>query len=140
MRSLAIFVWCVTILIFTCTASFDDFIQFGVLRFHWEHQPVFSEFLSLFPSSISKSLVIQKLGHIAAFHILTLLVLTKYKSIPIIMIITAAFAALTEFLQLYFSRGGRLFDVGIDLIGILAALALASLIRSKQSKPLNFDH
>jgi VanZ family protein len=53
---------------------------------------------------------------------------------------TASFAALTEFLQLYFSRGGRLFDIGIDLIGILAALGMATIIRAKQSKQINFDN
>jgi VanZ family protein len=140
MRSLVIFVWCVVILIFTCTASFHDLIHFGVLSFRLNGQPVFSEFLSPFPSNISKSLLFQKLGHIAAFQILTVLVLMKFRSIPIILIMTASFAALTEFLQLYFSRGGRLFDIGIDLIGILAALGMSTIIRAKQSKQINFDN
>ena len=140
MRSLVIFVWCVAILIFTCTASFHDLIHFGVLSFHWDNQPMFSEFLSPFPSDISQNLLIQKLGHIVAFLILTLLVVMKLRSIPLILIMTASFAALTEFLQLYFSRGGRLFDIGIDLIGILAALGMAALFKSKQSKQINFDN
>ncbi|MEH6991709.1 VanZ family protein [Neobacillus drentensis] len=140
MRSLVIFVWCVVILIFTCTASFQDLIHFGVLSFRWDGQPMFSEFLSPFPSAISKSLLFQKLGHIAAFHFLALLALMKFRSIPFILIMTASFAALTEVLQLYFSRGGRLFDIGFDLIGILAALGMVTIIRAKQSKQINFDN
>jgi VanZ family protein len=138
MRSLVIFVWCVVILIFTCTASFHDLIHLGVLSFRWDGQPIFSEFLSPFPSDISKSLLFQKLGHIVAFQILTLLVLMKFTSLPSILIMTASFAALTEFLQLYFSRGGRLFDIGFDLIGILAALGMATLFKSKKSIQINF--
>ena len=35
---------------------------------------------------------------------------------------------MTEILQLYFSRGGRVFDVGFDSIGILAGLLFSIVV------------
>lgn len=41
---------------------------------------------------------------------------------------------LTEVLQLYLSRGGRLFDVGFDLIGGAIGIAAAALIQTLITK------
>lgn len=136
MRSMFIFVWYAAILIFTCTASFHDLIHFGVLRFRWDGHPTFSEFLSPFPTDFSRNLLLQKIGHIIAFQILTFLLLLKFRSQLIILFLAASFASLTEFLQLYFSRGGRVFDIGFDLIGILVALGMASFFKITQSRQI----
>lgn len=140
MRSLFIVVWCVTILIFTCTSSLHDLIHFGVLRFHWDSQPTFSDFLSPLPYDLNKGFLLQKFGHIVIFQFLTILLLMKLRSHLIILILSGSFAVLTEILQLYFIRGGRAFDVGFDLIGILIALGMASLIRINHSERLNMEN
>lgn len=140
MRSLFIFVWGAAILIFTCVSSFQDLLQLGVLRFRWDAQPTFSDFLSPLPFHLSKGFLLQKLGHIVVFQVLTLLLLVKYKSTCMILIVTAAFASLTEFLQLYFTRGGRAFDVGFDLIGILLALGMAGFFRINPSQQINLKN
>jgi VanZ family protein len=133
MRSLFILFWCGVILVFTCTSSFHDLIHFGVVAFQLDVNPPYSEFFFPFPSDVSGDLWIQKLGHILAFQFLTVLLLMKYKSKIFILAAAFSFAVLTEFLQLYFHRGGRVFDIGFDLIGILIALAIASLFHI--SKP-----
>jgi VanZ family protein len=58
----------------------------------------------------------------------------------IILALAASFAALTEFMQLYFNRGGRAFDIGFDLLGILLTLAIASLFRIKHSNRINLNN
>lgn len=133
MRSLFIFVWCVAILIFTCVSSFQDLLQLGVLKFRWDSRPTFSDFLSPLPYDLSKGFLLQKFGHIVVFQVLTFLLLVKYRSTCIILIVAAAFATLTEFLQLFFTRGGRAFDVGFDLIGILIALGIAGFFKINPS-------
>jgi VanZ family protein len=140
MRSLFIFIWCTAILIFTCTSSFHDLIQLGVMKFRWDDQPTFSDFLSPLPYDLSKGFLLQKLGHIIAFQVLTILLLMKFRTHMMILAMVVSFAALTEFLQLYFNRGGRAFDIGFDLIGILLTLAVASLFRIKHSDHINLNN
>jgi VanZ family protein len=140
MRSLFIFIWCTAILIFTCTSSFHDLIQLGVMKFRWDGQPTFSDFLSPLPYDLSKGFLLQKLGHIIAFQVLTILLLMKFRTHMMILAMVVSFAALTEFLQLYFNRGGRAFDIGFDLIGILLTLAVASLFRIKHSDHINLNN
>jgi VanZ family protein len=137
MRSLFILVWCGVILVFTCTASFHDVIHYGVVRFQWDVTPPYLEFFLPFPSDVSRDLWLQKLGHILAFQFLTILLLMKYKSKFLILLAASSFATLTEFLQLYFHRGGRVFDVGFDLIGILITLGVASLFTISQSESIS---
>jgi VanZ family protein len=137
MRSLFILFWCGVILVFTCTASIHDLIHFGIVRFQLDVKPPYLEFFLPFPSDINRGLLLQKLGHIFAFQFLTMLILMKYNSKFLILILASSFAALTEFLQLYFNRGGRVFDVGFDLIGILITLGLASLFTISQSSSIS---
>ena len=132
-----IFLWMVAIFIFTCTASFHELVQYGVVRFQWDSHPAFSEFLS--PYNLSERLLLQKFGHLVVFQILTLLLLMKFKAKFIVLLMSASFATLTEILQLYFIRGGRIFDIGFDLIGVFIALSIASLFRTNQSEPINLN-
>jgi VanZ family protein len=138
MRSFLILVWCAVILLFTCTASFHDLVQYGIVRFQWSGEPEFAMFFSPLPDGLSSGIIIQKVGHVITFHLLTLLLLLKLRSRITILLLAASFASLTEILQLYFTRSGRLVDVGLDLIGILIALGLASLFRHKPSKHFDF--
>ncbi|MEH7275660.1 VanZ family protein [Neobacillus vireti] len=137
MRSMVIFVWMMAIFIFTCTASFHELISSGVVRFHWDGHPRFSEFLV--PYHLNGRLLLQKLGHSVVFQILTHLLLIKFKSKSTALIISASFAALTEVLQLYFTRGGRIFDIGFDLVGVFIAIGMASLFWNNQSKSFNVN-
>jgi hypothetical protein len=134
MRGLFTLLWAAGIFILTCTASFTGFLENGEVRFVWDGQPSFAELLSPLPLDLSSGFLLQKCGHVFAFFILSVLLQTKFHSKRFILFLAVSYASLTEFLQLYFSRDGRLFDIGIDLIGILIALGAGSLITVHHSK------
>lgn len=134
MRGLFILLWAVAIIIFTCTASFTGLLESGLVRFVWVKQPDFSELLFPLPLELSRDFLLQKFGHVLAFLILTLLLQTKFHSKAFILILAISFASLTEILQLYFTRDGRIFDIGFDLIGILLASGAHSLLTVNQSR------
>jgi VanZ family protein len=124
---LFIIVWIGAIFILTCTSSFRGLMESGVVRFAWDPQPVFTDFLRPLPARIGADFLTQKIGHVVAFFILTGLLQSKLRSNTIILLMAIFYASLTEYLQLYFSRDGRLFDVGFDTVGILFALGVGSL-------------
>jgi VanZ family protein len=134
MRVLLVLVWAAVIFVLTCTSSFRGLVEFGVVRFVWDSQPVFDQFLESLPGRISTDFLLQKLGHIGAFFILTSLLQTKLKPRWVSLIIAAAYAGLTEILQLFFTRDGRLFDIGFDMIGVMLALGLGSLFFGSESR------
>ncbi|OLS33986.1 VanZ family protein [Bacillus sp. MRMR6] len=126
MRGFLIIVWVAIILTLTCTSSFSRLIEYGQIQFQWNHQPNFAQLLLPLPVEISKSFLLQKFGHIFVFMMLTLMLQTKYKSKRTALIIALSFSVITELLQLFFHRDGRIFDIGFDTIGILVALAIST--------------
>jgi VanZ family protein len=134
MRGLFILLWAAVIIILTCTASFTGLLESGAVRFVWVDQPNFSKLLSPLPLELSRDFLLQKCGHVLAFLILTILLQSKFHSKVFILILAISFASLTEILQLYFTRDGRIFDIGFDLIGILLASGTRSLLTVHQSR------
>jgi VanZ family protein len=134
MRGLFILLWAAAILILTCTADFIDLIASGEVRFEWVSHPNFSELLLPLPLELSRDFLLQKCGHAFAFFILTLLLQAKFHLKAFSLILAISFALLTEILQLYFTRDGRMFDMGFDLIGILFASGTRSLLTVHQSR------
>ncbi|MBV7504150.1 VanZ family protein [Bacillus sp. sid0103] len=134
MRGFFIILWALAIFILTCTTSFSGLMESGQVHFQWDSHPNFSELLSPLPLDLSRDFLLQKCGHALAFLFLTLLLQTKFHSKTVILILSISFASLTEILQLYFSRDGRIFDIGFDLVGILFASGARSLLIVHQSK------
>ncbi|MBT2700758.1 VanZ family protein [Bacillus sp. ISL-40] len=134
MRGIFILLWAAAILILTCTADFSKLMASGEVRFEWVGHPNFSDLLFPLPLELSRDFLLQKCGHAFAFLILTLLLQTKFHSKAFILILAISFALLTEILQLYFTRDGRMFDIGFDLIGILFASGTRSLLTVHQSR------
>jgi len=134
MRGFFILLWALAILIFTCTASFSELIESGQVYFQWDSHPNFSELLAPLPLELTRDFLLQKCGHALAFLFLTILLQTKFRSKAWILFLAISFASLTEILQLYFTRDGRIFDIAIDLIGILLATGSRSLFTTPQSK------
>lgn len=137
MRGLLILFWISAIFFFTCTSSFNSFIESGIFSFKWDSQPRLTDLLSPLPAKLSINFLHQKIGHIIAFFILTFLLQLKFQSKLVILLLASAYSALTEILQLYFNRGGRIFDIGFDMIGVLLALALVSLFTSRQYRQID---
>ncbi|MEH7307872.1 VanZ family protein [Neobacillus drentensis] len=134
MRGFFILIWALAIFIFTCTASFSGLTELGDVRFVRNSHPNFYELLSPLPLKLTRDFLLQKCGHALAFLILTILLQTKFRSKAFILVLAISFASLTEILQLYFARDGRISDIGIDLIGILIASGARSLLTVPHSK------
>lgn len=134
MRLLLILFWAAAIFVLTCTASFSELMESGIIRFQWNGNPQLTEFFSPMPNQLHEDFLRQKIGHIGSFGVLTILLLSKYRSQKWILLITLFYSGLTEFLQLFFTRDGRLFDIGFDLIGILLGLGAGSHLPSRKSK------
>ena len=95
------------------------------INFHLNEAPNFRDLLITHDIHLHKEFyIIQKIGHIAAFGLLFILLLATIKRFTYAFILCSLFAFFTELLQLYFQRNGRLFDVGVDILGILIALFL----------------
>jgi VanZ family protein len=127
MRGFLIIVWVSMILVLTCTSSFTKLVEYGQIQFQWNHKPNLSHLLLPLPVEISKSFLLQKFGHIMAFFTLSLLLQMKFKSKKLVLTVSITLSVLTEFLQLYFYRDGRLFDIGFDIFGILIALTIGAI-------------
>lgn len=130
-----LFVWAVIILIAGCTSDAHAFLYEQVIEFNVKIAPNFRDLLITNDIHISNEFyVIQKIGHISAFGLLFFLLLNWIKRFKIALFLCGMFAFITEVLQLFFNRNGRLFDVGIDIVGILFSYVWckAILLKSKE--------
>jgi VanZ family protein len=130
-RLLLVVIWAAIIFIFTCTERMEDIFEHLSIVFVLDAKPNFQELLFPLPSEIGPEFILRKMGHGLCFLIFTLLLARLYQNRLMSIGISLLYACATEFFQLYFSRDGRLFDVGFDSLGILTAIILLS-IPSKQ--------
>lgn len=127
MRIFLAILWAAAIFLFTCTQSLNHLMETYSASFVWTTTPNLIGFFSALPTETGQDFWIQKAGHIAAFFIFTCLLIAITNSIKITLVLAIGYACLTEVLQLYFNRDGRLFDVGFDSLGIIAALLLVGI-------------
>lgn len=121
-RLFFVLIWSLIILVATCTNDAAAFLFDQKIGFSFNLTPDFTEFLRFDDIDFSYSFyAIQKTGHFLSFALLYVLVLIWLKKRETAFMVTAAFGLFTEILQLFFERDGRLFDAGIDILGILLA-------------------
>ncbi|TXC78500.1 VanZ family protein [Metabacillus litoralis] len=101
----------------TCTENLSLFLAEQDLIFHFNGNPPVREFLNNDFDLQDPTYVSQKLGHIVSFFILGVLAYSVWRSVFVVAIISLAVALSTEVAQLFFSRSGRLLDVGYDMAG-----------------------
>ncbi|EFM10345.1 VanZ family protein [Paenibacillus curdlanolyticus YK9] len=136
--------WCAVLFVCTCTMSFKLLLQHFVIEFHWDADPNLSDLFRMNDVWLtSKLYLLQKIGHFSGFFILTLLLISAARharSNPLTAIrkgvmLAAGYAVLTEVLQLYFGRDGRIIDMFIDGAGIALAARIAyRASRGQQAK------
>lgn len=127
LKYIPLVLWGGAILLFTCVSDFTGFLLTHSFQFQWVEQPQFAQLL-LLPKSIEHSYLIQKIGHYIAFFILAFVSPFQPRKT---MFLGILFALLTEFLQLYFGRSGRLLDVGYDAAGLfLGVLIMMKLFQT----------
>ena len=122
------FLWVIFIVVASCTSDAHAFLYEQVVQFHFELTPNFRDLLITSDIHLTKEFyLIQKTGHMMTFGILYFLHLLWMKRAGTAFVLTGICAAFSEVLQLYFNRNGRLFDVGVDLVGITLAFILCKL-------------
>jgi VanZ family protein len=96
------------------------FITEQELHFQFTSYPNLADFFLNDLSSLNDiTYVIQKLGHFICFFFLAMLLYWALQRWVLVVVISVGFAFLTEVVQLYFSRSGRLLDVVYDLAGVM---------------------
>jgi VanZ family protein len=120
-KKMLFFIWMGAIFLMTTVTVPNGKVTHYTNFFKWQAEPVMSEFLAPVPP-LSEEFVLRKVGHILVFFLLSLLFVLAYQSIWNAFFICFLFGFLTEFVQLFFSRGGRLFDVWIDGVGVMVGL------------------
>ena len=116
------FLWATFIVIAACTSDAHAFLYEQVIQFHFESAPSYVDLLIVSDIHLNKEFyLIQKTGHMITFGVLYIFHLLWLKHSGTAFVLTGIFAAFSEVLQLYFNRNGRLFDIGVDLVGIFIA-------------------
>jgi VanZ family protein len=140
LRSVALIFWTGLLFLFTCTESMEQFIHQGAIVFSWSNHPNVHEFLYPLPSIPDATFISRKVGHALSFFILSLLCYSVFLSKKKMLVSSLLYAVLTEVLQLFFQRGGRLFDIGFDGVGITMALMAVIVLGNNNEKSLTKDH
>lgn len=127
MRIILTVIWAFVLFVFTCSVNFHLLIRYHIVDFHFNPSPDWSELLKLDFQWTSHDWVQRKIGHFFGFFVLAILASNfgKYKSAFFFAII---YASMTEVLQLFFFRGGRIYDVVNDSAGILFAYILCLIL------------
>ena len=126
---LFVFLWAVFIMVATSNSDPQAFLYEQRVQFRFRLDPDFKDLLITSDIHLtSEFYLIQKTGHILVFGILYVLHFLWKRNVSTALLLTGIFAAFTEVLQLYFYRSGRIFDVGVDLVGISIAFFISRAI------------
>lgn len=131
MRIFLTVIWALALFIFTCSLNFHLLIKYHIINFKFNPTPDWSELLKLDFQWSSHEWILRKIGHLIGFFILAL-ISSDYGRYKSAFYITIFYAALTEILQLFFFRGGRIYDIANDSLGVLLAYIFCLLLFSKK--------
>jgi len=127
--------WAALIVIATCTSDPRAFLYELEVSFHLESAPNLYDLLILSDIQFESNFyLLQKIGHFLSFGVLYGLFVTWIKRPGLAFVLCGVFALFTEILQLFFGRNGRLFDVGIDLLGIFLASQLCMYVNRQRTE------
>lgn len=133
MRITMTVIWAICLFIFTCSVNFHLLIKYHIINFQFNPTPDWSELLKLDFQWSSNVWVQRKIGHFIGFFALALL-MSSFGKYKLAFFLSIFYAALTEILQLFFFRGGRIYDIANDSAGILFAYLLCLFLFHKGFK------
>lgn len=112
-------IWVVLMIIGMFTDSVHALFTRGQVNFSFRSHPDHVDLFRMYPiESISK---FETSGHFIMFFILTALLIAVCKDWLFAILVAFSFAITSELIQPFFGRGGDLYDLGADSIGILLA-------------------
>jgi hypothetical protein len=129
-KILMVILWEIFLLLNTWSASLGQLIEFQSFGFIWVSTPDFMSFFYFNDFTlIHEDFVLVKLGHFIGFAVMDILLFNLIKSHKYSIAISITFAFLTEFLQLFFGRDGRFYDLAIDSLGVLSVFLIYKWIK-----------
>lgn len=135
-KLILVIIWGVILGINTWTTNLEALLHLQSISFKWISSPYFLSFFYLDDiSQIHTHFIMVKLGHFLGFAVLDLLLFNWKKNHKWSLIISILFALLTEILQLFFGRDGRLYDLIIDSLGALSIYFLLKCYLRKEILP-----
>ncbi|MBM7690787.1 VanZ family protein [Peribacillus deserti] len=118
-KLLLVILWGLFLGLHTWTDNLRALLTNQSITFTWVAKPDFISFFYLTDIAlIHQYFIIVKLGHFFGFAIMDLLMFNLTRNHRNAVVVSVALAFLTEILQLYFGRDGRLYDVVIDCLGV----------------------
>ncbi|WP_413307877.1 VanZ family protein [Bacillus sp. 1P10SD] len=129
-KLIVIILWGLFLLLNTWTESIEKLMYLHTFGFKWIPNPDFLSFFNFNDfTAFHPEFIKVKLGHFIGFAVLDLLLLYLLKSHKYSIGISIGFAFITEFVQLFFGRDGRLYDLAIDSLGILSVFFIVKILR-----------
>lgn len=117
---LAVF-WAMILFLNTFTQDLSDLLTLRSIAFTWNSSPDFTKFFYFSDlTEIHQFFIIVKLGHFLGFALMDYFLFSTFKRHHLALSLSLCLAFLTEFLQLYFARDGRMYDFVIDTLGIFS--------------------
>ncbi|MCM2996618.1 MULTISPECIES: VanZ family protein [Paenibacillus] len=129
MRIFLTVTWAVCLFVFTCSFDFNALLHHHRADFRLNPSPDWSELLKLDLQWSSEAWINRKIGHFIGFFLLELL-LSNLRGSKLAVMTAILYAALTEVLQLYFFRSGRIYDIVNDTFGILCAYLFCLMLQA----------
>lgn|GEM_PF-908745 len=129
--------WCAGLFVCINTTNFGLMWERHIVEFHWHSHPRMSDLFQFHDIRFNRPIYrIQKIGHFSGFFVLTLLAAAGTRRARAYwrgVGLAAGYAVLTELLQPYFGRDGRVFDMLVDGAGIaLAAVIVYWMDRNRR--------
>ena len=134
-KVLMITLWGLFLLVNTWTESIERLIYLHSFGLKWVSNPDFWSFFKFNDLTLIHSEFIKiKLGHFVGFAIMDFLLFNLLRSHKYSIVLSVTFAFFTEFLQLFFGRDGRLYDLVIDSFGILSVFFILKVLIRDNTK------
>lgn len=128
---LAIIFWGLFLLLNTWTESIEKLMYLHTFGFKWVANPDFLSFFNFNDfTAFHPEFIKVKLGHFIGFAVLDFLLFTLIKSHRYSISISIVFAFITEFVQLFFGRDGRFYDLAIDTLGIFSVYVMIKILKA----------
>ncbi|XEC95498.1 VanZ family protein [Paenibacillus tarimensis] len=128
-------IWAFVLFLFTCSFHMWELFFSRELHFVMTKSPDFSDLFRTSDFDLKDSeWLVRKIGHLLGFFILAL-ILTNFGKLRAGLYLSIGYAVFTEIIQLYFLRGGRIYDMLIDTAGVLLAYGICRLIRTTSIEP-----
>lgn len=133
MRIILTVIWAFVLFVFTCSVNFHLLIRYHIVDFNFNSSPDWSELLKLDFQWTSHDWIQRKIGHFFGFFILAILA-SNFGKYKFAFFFSIVYAASTEILQLFFFRGGRIYDIINDSAGILLAYIICLILLRKSTR------